>query len=127
MDEESKLYVVKFKCTGANKDPNAQSMLQMLAELDNDELRKVDVKCVDAKEISFVAFHNGTRQRIGYVVREAVDDVHTALKNDQIEKISFDCVKYRIKWVLSGPGYYTAVNTTKVGKWSPVVHKSASQ
>ena len=131
--EESKLYIVKFKCIGANKDPNAQSMLRVLAELDNDELRKVDVQLVpepnnpvDAKAISFVAFHNGTRQRIGYIVREAVDDVHTALKNNQIVKISFDWVKYRIKWVLSGPGYYAAINITKMGKWSPVVYKSAS-
>ena len=61
--EESKLCVVKFKCIGANKDPSAQSMLQMLAELD-DELRNVDVKLVpepnnpvDAKAISFVAVH----------------------------------------------------------------------
>ena len=102
----------------------------MLAELDNDELRKVDVKFVpeptnpvDAKAISFVTFYNGTQQRIGYIVREAVDDVHTALENNEVVNV---CFEYRIKWVFSGPGYYAAVNIRKIGKWSPVVYRSAS-
>ena len=61
-----------------------------------------------------------------YVVREALDDVHVAMNNHQIVNIRFDWVKYRINWVLSGPGYYAAINVTKQGKWSPIVCKSAS-
>ena len=105
----------------------------MLAQLSNDELGKVDVKLVpepenpfDAKAISFVTFCDGKWHRIGYVVREALDDVHSAMNDNQIMNVCFDWVKYRIHWVLSGPGHYAAINVTKQGKWSPVVCKSAS-
>ena len=88
--DELQHHVVKFKCIGANKDQSAQRILQT-AQLSNDELGKVDVKLVpepenpfDAKAISFVTFCNGKWHRISYVVREALDDVHSAMNDNQI-------------------------------------------
>ena len=76
---------------------------------------------VDAKAIAFVTVWDGKWQRIGYVVREALDDVHSAMNNKQIVNICFDWVKLHINWICSGFGYYTAISVTKVGKWSQTV------
>ena len=131
--DELQHHVVKFKCIGANKDQTALEVLKMLAQLSNGELRKIDVKLVpepknpfDAKAIAFVTFCDGKWHRIGYVVREALDEVHSAMNDKKIVDVCFESVKYRINWVLSGPGYYAAINVAKQGKWSPTVCKSAS-
>ena len=79
---------MKFKCIGANKDQTAQKVLKMLAQLSNSELRKIDVNLVpepknpfDAKAIALVTFCDGKWHRIGYVVREALDEVHSAMND----------------------------------------------
>ena len=80
--------VVKFKCIGARKDDDGQAVLKALAQLEKGELDKAEVKMilepnnpVDAKAIAFVTFWDGKWQRIGYVVCEALDDVHSAMNN----------------------------------------------
>ena len=126
-------HVVKFKCIGARKDEGSQTVLKALAQLEKGELDKIEVKMVpepdnpvDAKAIAFVTFWDGKWQRIGYVVSEALDDVHLAMINKQIINVCFDWVKFRINWIRSGIGYYAAINVMKQGKWSPTVCRSAS-
>ena len=134
LDTDSTCYhVVKFKCIGARKDDDGQKVLKSLSQLEKGELDKVEVKMVpepdnpvDAKAIAFVTFWDGKWQRIGYVVREALDDVHFAINNKQIVNVCFDWVKFRINWIRSGFGYYAAISVTRIGKWSPTVCRSAS-
>ena len=70
-----------------------------------------------------VTFWDGKWRRIGYVVSEALKDVHLAMNNTQIINVCFDWVKFRINWIRSGIGYYAAINIMKQGKWSSNVCK----
>lgn len=73
-----------FKCTEATKSANQQAAPQSAWEVVQDE-KKVPVKLdpepnnpYDAKAIAFICFVDGKWQRIGYMVREVLDDVHCA-------------------------------------------------
>ena len=58
-------------------------------------------------------------------MREALDHVHTALKQKTIISVKFDWVKYLAIW--SKPGFYCAINITKNGDWHPAVVKCRSK
>ena len=63
---------------------------------------------------------DGKWHKIGYVVKEALDDVHVALSSNAIS----DVKKFRIDFYRSGPAFYAAVDITRKGHWSSVVHCS---
>ena len=54
--------------------------------------------------------------KVGYVIHEALSDLHTALKKVKI--------KYIIYW--RTPGWYTGINITTIGEWSSTVVRSQS-
>ena len=54
---------------------------------------------------------------IGYVVREALDCVHTVLAAEKIIYVKFAWVKYMVNWVRSGPGFYAGINVALNGEW----------
>jgi len=80
----------------------------------------------DAKAIAFKCWINDEWHRIGYIVREALDDVHQAIGNNNIVDVQFSWAKYLIIWMRSGPGYYAGINITRIGFWSREVRRSAS-
>ena len=88
-EEEPSLYTVRFKCIGATRDRGHQSSLEKANEL---MLTGKDVSVdlffeptnpVDAKAIAFKCLLDDNKwHRIGYVVKEALDDVHSALDSN---------------------------------------------
>ena len=83
---------------------------------------------VDAKAIAIKCQLDGNDwHRIGYIVREALDEVHAALQQNAITSVSFGWVKSRIDFHRSGPGFYAAIAITRKGSWSAVVCNSASK
>ena len=80
----------------------------------------------DAKAIAFVIKENHKWKRVGYVVREALDGVHEAMKKEGILKVEVNCIKYLLHWSRSGPGWYAAIDITKIGKWSAMIAKCSS-
>jgi hypothetical protein len=124
------VHCVTFKCIGATKNPDQQAALKSAWELMQDE-KKVPVKLdpepnnpYDAKAIAFICFVEGRWQRIGYIVREAVDDVHRAMRDGDIMQVEFSWIKFLLS---SGIGYYAGINITKHGEWSPEVVASSSK
>ncbi len=115
---------VIFKCIGANKDEKYQETLCLASR----NIKEVQVKLTpeednpkNARAIAFTCKIDGEWQRIGYVVEEALDAVHTALDK---ESVSFEWVKFLIHW--SCPGWYAGINVTKHGQWPLSVLRSAS-
>lgn len=75
--------------------------------------------------IAFTCFIDGKWERIGYIVREALDDVHEAISTNSIHNVKLGWVKFRIDFHGSGPGFYAGVDITRRGHWSAIVHSSA--
>ena len=65
-------------------------------------------------------------QRIGYIVREALDVVYDALNNNLITSVNFAWAKYMLSWTRSGPGYYAGINITKFREWPAEVYACSS-
>lgn len=112
-----------------SRSSNSTSLREVRDRLDNKE--KVPVKLTaeptnpfDARAICFQCYHAGSWQTLGYVVREIVEDVHTAMDDGSITSIDFAWVKYKL-WKLA-PGFYTAIHVTRQGEWSVAVKKACS-
>lgn len=133
-DEEvvPEIHTIRFKCIGVTHDSNGQEVLRAVSK----KLRKgeqVPVRLVpepdnqyDSKAIGFVCLVNGESYRIGYVVREALDHVHTALSHNKIMEVKFAWAQYLIQWSRSGPGFYAGIDITIRGTWHLDVRKCAS-
>ena len=80
----------------------------------------------DSKAVAFMCMVEGSWQRIGYVVRETLDEVHEAIRQRNILWVKFAWVKYLLQWVRSGPGFYAGINIARRGEWSETCLKSAS-
>jgi len=131
-DESSISHWVVFKCIGATRDMNSQEALSLASrEMSGDksvevELHPEEDNPKNARAIAFRCHVDGKWQRIGYVVEEALDAVHDALKKNEILSVSFDWVKYLIHWSRSGPGWYAGIKITKKGEWPRQVVRSGS-
>ena len=68
----------------------------------------------------------GSWQRVGYIVREALEEVHEAICNGDILWVKLAWVDFVLQWSRSGPGYYAGINIARRGDWSNVVIKCAS-
>ena len=81
----------------------------------------------DAKAIAFMCtFEDKKRYRIGYVVKEILNEVHSALNNNEVTSVKFGWIKYVSDWTRSGPGFFAGVKVTKIGHWEPCVIRAAS-
>lgn len=122
-DEDTSLtQTVTFKCIGTTHDATAQQVLSKAANL-LDSGVNVPIKIIpepdnqyDSKAIAFKCCIEGEWRRIGYIVREALEEVHSALRDQRISKISFAWVKYLVVWMRSGPGFYSGVSITIKGQ-----------
>ena len=105
------LHTVTFKCIGAVQDKNCQIVLRDVSEILR-QGRNVDLKLecepsnpYDSKAIMFICKLEDWK-KIGYVVNEALSDVHQALSENSITSIRFAWVKYKVQW--KTPGFYAA-------------------
>ena len=130
-NEQVPKYTISFKCIGASRDPESQRVLALAAKRQREGhiidvvLRPEPQSKYDAKAITFAIKQDDVWKRVGYVVR-ALDSVHDALRNNEIVKVELRCIKYLLHWSRSGPGWYAAVDVTKIGRWSTIVEQHRS-
>ena len=125
---------VVFKCVGVTKNAHSQKLLAEISKkLRNQENVPVRLQPepTNPKDSCAIVFEcdltsNHTWKPIGYVVREALQDVHLALQRGDIISVQFAWVRYITHWSSSGPGWYCGIIVTKKGLWSKEVvqHRS---
>ena len=80
----------------------------------------------DSKAIMFQCKLDNKWHKIGYIVREALDDVHRALEQKKIISVKFAWAKYLVVWMGSEPGYYAGINIARNGEWSRKVCRAST-
>lgn len=80
----------------------------------------------DSNAIAFKCFLDEEWHRIGYVVKEAVNAVHSSLASRKIAQVTFAWTKYLVTWTRSGPGYFAGVNIALYGQWPKEICQCAS-
>lgn len=129
-EDKQQTHTVVFKCIGTTKERGYQDTLRLISKLPLDDtvvkLRPEPDNPYDSKAIAFVVNVGDKERRIGYIVRELLDEVHQVLEAHLIQKTIFSWVKYLVEWPRSGPGYYCGISITKQGKWSNNVIKCQS-
>ena len=79
----------------------------------------------DSNAIAFECKINDSWQVIGYIVREALTEVHEALATNKIIKVDLNWVKFKVWKTI---GWYAGINITRVGQWSlAIMHCQSSQ
>lgn len=123
-------HTVTFKCMGTTKENKYQENLARVSQLRN---QGINVTCrvrpepnnpFDSKAIAFDCQMDGTWHVIGYVVREALDELHEALKGDKITQVSLAWVKFQLIW--RAVGWYAGINITRSGQWSLTILRCQS-
>ena len=78
---------VVFKCIGATKEKRYQELLALASKKLKDgqtvpvQLKKEPTNCFDSRAIAFMCKADKEWERIGYVVSEALPDVHNAMES----------------------------------------------
>ena len=112
---------VVFKCIGVLKEHRYQEILATAAQKMREgiiipvRLTKEQQNPVDARAIAFECKVDTRWERIGYVVREALDATHEANDKGDIMKVQFDWVKYSVQF--QNRGFYACVKITRRGEW----------
>ena len=127
-------HTLVFKCIGAVRDGKQQKVLEdayiarQRGEIVQVKLEPEPDNPYDSQAISFTCRTGpgGVWKRIGYVVRECLEEVHIALTNGDILLVEFAWVKYLLQWSRSGPGFYAGISITRKGQWSHNCIRSAS-
>ena len=79
-------HIVTFKCIGAVSDKKQQKALEHAfvvrarGEIVRVKIEPEPTDSYDSKAVSFMCMVEGSWQRIGYVVRETLDEVHEAIR-----------------------------------------------
>jgi len=120
-------HTVTFKCIGVKYVPNSKETLRKVSQL----LLQGDIVPVniypepnnprDSRAIVFKCWLDDQWHKIGYIVTEALDDVHKARDQGEIINVSFKWAQFLSVWSDSGPGYYGGINITKRGQWSRTI------
>ena len=78
----------------------------------------------DNRAVAFICQteENAEWKRIGYVVREAADEVLAVLNANKILNITFKWIKYIVHF--KSRGWYAVVKITRNGEWSQQVLRS---
>lgn len=120
---------VVFKCIGATKEHRYQELLGLAKQKLKDghtvpvKLQKEPSNNIDSRSIAFMCKVDKNWERIGYVVSEALPDVHHAMDHNKILKIYFDWIRFKL---YKTPGLYAGIIITKNGTWSRVVVQCSS-
>ena len=121
-----------FKCIGCTKELTYQETLAAASQLlskgkivpctiEPEPHNPVDSEAIAIKcKVS----DGGEWKTVGYIVREALQEVHAALKNNKVQSVSFDWVKFVIYWKV--PGWYAGVRIKRTGEWSQKVVSAQS-
>ena len=56
-------------------------------------------------------------ERIGYIVKEALDSLHEAIEANNIISVKFEWIRYITYWSSSGSGWYCGINIARKGLW----------
>lgn len=121
---------VIFKCIGVTKEKHYQELLALAnRKINNGEavpvkLQKEPTNCYDSRAIAFMCKADKDWERIGYVVSEALPDVHKAMDSNKILGVRFDWVK--LKFPVKNPGWYAGITVTLNGTWSKTVSRCCS-
>ena len=115
-------HTITFKCIGCTRDTKYQKTLEAINELRHTGTNLEDISCRIMSEpenpqeaITFQCFISNDWQTIGYVVREALNEVHVAISNHKIASVRLKWVKYTIYW--KTPAWYAGIDIVRVGKW----------
>ena len=81
---------------------------------------------VDKNAIAFKCFLGNKWHKLGYATTEVLDELHHAIQSKSICNVTFKDIRFVCIWSRSAPGFYAAVNITKIGLWSNVVRRHAS-
>ena len=129
-DDASDLSMVTFKVIGVLRDPDIQTRLREIRDR-QDRGEQFSVKLlpepdnpVDPQAIRFGVNIDDSWKTIGYVVKEIVEEVHSAIRTNSILFTELAWVKYKL-WK-KAPGFYAAVNITRRGQWSLSVYRARS-
>ena len=133
-DDNVVTHTVTFKCIGANKDQNYQIALQRASDIiANGCTEDVPVRLTkepnnpkDSMAIAFECLLEGNWKKIGYVVKEVLEEVNEAIRDHLVLSVKFAWIKFLICWSKSGPGFYAGINISKWGTWSRTVKRFAS-
>ena len=97
-------HTVTFKCIGSTKETQYQEALSSAAARLN---RGEAVLCqvlpepnnpIDSEAICIQFKLDRKWYKVGYVIHEALCDLHTALRESKVTKVSIDWIKYIIYW-----------------------------
>ena len=88
------------------------------------KLQKEPENKKDSHAVAFMCKVGTVWERIGYVVKEALDEVHKVMDDDKILCVQFDWVKYVPHY--KNPGWYAGIKITRDGEWSQTVLRSRS-
>ena len=130
MDEEvpTITHSVVFKCIGSHKEHRYQELLSLANKKVKDgptvpvKLQPEPDNQFDCKAIAIMTAVKDKWARIGYIVKEALDDVHEAINNNKILSVSFAWLKYIVYFKC--PGWYAGIKITRSGEWSDHVLRS---
>ena len=110
-----------FKCIGSLKELLYQEILPVVTKKIKQgetvpvRIRKEPDNPVDSRAIAFECRLNDQWERIGYVVREALNAVHEATNQQKIQQIRFEWVKYIVYF--SNREWYAGIVISKRGDW----------
>lgn len=125
-------HTITFKCIGVTKSSRYQEVLAKAAEKFNKgetvevKLRTEPTNPKESRAIAFDCRVDCDWKTIGYVVKEALDGVHSAIQGDSIISAQFDWIRYLTHWSTSGPGWYCGIRISKRGDWPKEVIRCGS-
>ena len=123
---------VVFKCIGAAKERRPQEVLAEASykiqkgETVEVRLRPEPSNPKDSRAIAFECKINANWERIGYVVRDALNAVHNAIQTDSITSVKFEWIRFITHWSWCAPGWYCGVAVIKRGDWPTEVVRCSS-
>ena len=122
------VHTVTFKCIGCTRDAKYQKVLEHIIELRTAGTNIDNIDCrimpepdnpADAKAIAFQCRVDSQWQTIGYIVKEALDEVHQALHHQKIIDVRLKWVKFIIYW--QTPAWYAGIDITRIGEWPRLI------
>ena len=122
-------HTVTFKCIGCHKEVQYQQALACASQCRrNGELVLCKLECEpnnphDSRAIAFFCKLNKW-EKIGYAVKEVLEELHDAIANNKITDVTIKWIKYVIYW--QSPGWYAGIDITREGQWSHTVLRSQS-
>ena len=122
-------HTVTFKCIGSTEEAQYQEVLSCAAaRLNRGEVVPCQVlpepsNPVDSEAIC-IQFKLDRWYCVGYIILEALPELHVALRGKKVTKVSINWIKYIIYW--RTPGWYTGINITTIGEWSSTIVRSQS-